>query len=231
MTEAEQPVFDLQAVKKTYDTGGGRTVEVLTDINFKVVPGEALSIVGASGSGKSTLLNILGTLDRPSSGKMLLDGEDTGALDEAALAKARNRKIGFIFQMHHLLPQCTILENVLIPTLINRTDDNAVQRAEKLLERIGLADRISHRPAQLSGGECQRVAVVRSLINRPRVVLADEPTGSLDRKASDNLAELLLELNREEHVTLITVTHDRELAARMPRKLTLFDGKLKEDEQ
>ena len=231
MNDQAKPIYDLQAISKTYDTGGGRTVEVLTDINFKVVPGEALSIVGASGSGKSTLLNILGTLDRPSSGKMLLDGEDTGALDEAALAKARNRKIGFIFQMHHLLPQCTILENVLIPTLINRTDDNAVQRAEKLLERIGLADRISHRPAQLSGGECQRVAVVRSLINRPRVVLADEPTGSLDRKASDNLAELLLELNREEHVTLITVTHDRELAARMPRKLTLFDGKLKEDEQ
>src|SRR5687767_5644472 len=165
--------------------------------------------MGPSGSGKSTLLHLLGTLDRPTHGTVRLDGADPFALPEPQLADFRNRSIGFIFQGHHLLPQCTVLENVLIPTLASSDRPlraSAPKRARELLDRVGLAHRLEHRPGQLSGGERQRVAVVRALINQPKLLLADEPTGSLDRASADNMAQLLAELNREQNVTLITVT-------------------------
>ena len=183
----------------------------------------------SSGSGKSTLLNIIGTLDRPSSGEVLLDGQDLRRLNDVELASVRNRQIGFVFQAHHLLPQCNVLENVLLPTLATRDPavrSGASERAKRLLERVGLDGRIAHRPGQLSGGERQRVAVVRALINQPKLLLADEPTGALDRASAGNLSDLLVALNREEGVTLIVVTHALDLAKRMGRVLELRDGRL-----
>jgi predicted ABC-type transport system involved in lysophospholipase L1 biosynthesis ATPase subunit len=175
------------------------------------------------------LLNIIGTLDRPDSGHVLLDGKDLSRLDDIQLAAVRNREIGFIFQSHHLLPQCTVLENVLVPTLANNDAalrNGALERATGLLDKVGLGARLTHRPGQLSGGERQRVAVVRALINQPKLLLADEPTGSLDRASAENLADLLVRLNREEGVTLIVVTHAPDLAKRMSRVLELRDGEL-----
>jgi lipoprotein-releasing system ATP-binding protein len=189
-----------------------------------------VAIVGPSGSGKSTLLHIIGTLDRPTAGRVLLEGRDLATLTALEVAVVRNRQIGFIFQGHYLLPQCTVLENVLVPTLADPGDsaarDNAAKRAERLLTRVGLADRVSHRPGQLSGGERQRAAVVRALINQPALLLADEPTGSLDHMSADELTQLLAELNREEKVTLIVVTHARDLAHQMNRVLELKNGRL-----
>lgn len=181
-------------------------------------------MVGPSGSGKSTLLNIMGTLDTPSEGTVHLDGENLLAVEAGRLAEIRNRKLGFVFQLHHLLPQCTVLENVLIPTLVREDRDESHERAQSLLQRVGLGGRLKHRPGQLSGGERQRVAVVRALINEPRVLLADEPTGSLDRAGSERLADLLVQLNREEQVTLVVVTHAMRVAERMGRVLELHDG-------
>ena len=184
---------------------------------------------GPSGSGKSTLLNIIGTLDDPTRGRVFLREQDLAQLDELQLAAVRNRQIGFIFQAHHLLPQCTVLENVLVPTLASPESaqrKSAPERARRLLDRVGLGGRIDHRPGQLSGGERQRVAVVRALINQPELLLADEPTGALDRAAAEELARLLIELNREERVTLILVTHAPDLAARMKRVFELQDGRL-----
>jgi ABC-type lipoprotein export system ATPase subunit len=224
-------LFELNHVTKVYaPLDGGPAVEVLKGVDFQLAAGEAVAIIGPSGSGKSTLLNILGALDQPTDGQARLDGRDLRGLTEAELATVRNRTIGFIFQLHHLLPQCTTLENVLIPTLTapgQLQTDATVQRAHRLLERVGLKGHLAHRPGQLSGGERQRVAVVRALINRPKLVLADEPTGSLDHAAADNLGRLLLELNREEGVALVLVTHARELAQRLPRVLELRDGVLK----
>ena len=201
---------------------------VLHEADLTVQRGESLAIIGPSGSGKSTLLNLIGTLERPTAGRIVLDGVDLSTLEENARARLRNQKIGFIFQDHHLLPQCTVLENVLVPTLptpgSNRSD--AAERARRLLDRVGLADRLDHRPGQLSGGQRQRVAVVRALINEPALVLADEPTGSLDRAAAENLSALLVDLNREEGVTLMVVTHALDLAGRMGRVVELRDGKL-----
>jgi len=204
-------------------------VPVLRDVTLEIQRGESVAIVGPSGSGKSTLLNIIGTLDRPDSGHVLLDGKDLSRLDDIQLAAVRNREIGFIFQSHHLLPQCTVLENVLVPTLANKDAalrNGAVERAKGLLDKVGLGARLTHRPGQLSGGERQRVAVVRALINQPKLLLADEPTGSLDRASAENLADLLVRLNREEGVTLIVVTHAPDLAKRMSRVLELRDGEL-----
>jgi ABC-type lipoprotein export system ATPase subunit len=204
-------------------------VEVLRGVSLEVCHGESLAIVGPSGSGKSTLLQIIGTLDRPSSGDVRLEGQDLSALDERALAEVRNRHIGFVFQFHYLLPQCTVLENVLVPTLASgnsRNRDTAEQRTRSLLERVGLSERFNHRPGQLSGGERQRVAVVRALINQPKLLLADEPTGALDRNSADELSRLLVELNREQQITLIVVTHAVDLARRMARVLELRDGLL-----
>jgi ABC-type lipoprotein export system ATPase subunit len=207
----------------------GSGLKVLRGVNLDVAGGESLAIIGPSGSGKSTLLNILGTLDRPDEGRVGLAGEDLSTLDDERLARVRNRKIGFIFQSHHLLPQCTVLENVLVPTLAEGAKDlrvGAEERARRLLQRVGLEARVSHRPGQLSGGERQRVAVVRALINQPKLVLADEPTGALDRQSAEQLGALLVELNREEHVTLVVVTHSLELARGMGRILELRDGLL-----
>ena len=220
-------LFELTHLSKSYASpDGGTPVEVLRDVSLRLDAGEAVSIIGPSGSGKSTLLNIMGALDRPTTGTVRLDGRDLGGLTEKELAAIRNRQIGFIFQLHHLLPQCSVLENVLIPTLTGHTTAADRTRAERLLERVGLSHRLGHRPGQLSGGECQRVAVVRSLINRPKLLLADEPTGSLDHAAATNLGHLLLELNKEEGVALVLVTHSGELAGQLPRTVELRDGRL-----
>jgi predicted ABC-type transport system involved in lysophospholipase L1 biosynthesis ATPase subunit len=206
-------------------------VGALEAIDLTVQNGESVAILGQSGSGKSTLLNIIGALDQPTAGEVWLDGEDLAKMDEKRLATARNRKIGFIFQAHHLLPYCTALENALVPTLV-LTDKAmaaaAPERARQLLTRAGLGDRLDHRPGQLSGGEQQRVAVVRALMNRPKLLLGDEPTGALDRSSSESLASLLVELNREEGVALILVTHSPALASRVSRRFELSDGRLRE---
>ena len=201
-----------------------QTLEVLRDITFDLAPGDAVAITGPSGSGKSTLLQILGTLDPPSRGEVQIAGQEPFSLPEPELARFRNRHIGFIFQDHHLLPQYSALENVLIPTLAGEaTDDDARGRARELLERVQLGHRHDHRPAELSGGERQRVAVARALINRPGLLLCDEPTGSLDHQTADTVAELLLELHGDQRI-LVVVTHSLELAARFPRRLELREG-------
>jgi len=219
----------LENVGKSYDSVlNGPPVRVLDGINLAMESGESAAIVGPSGSGKSTLLNIIGTLDAPTTGRVLLQDQDLAKLNEKELAGVRNRKLGFIFQAHHLLPQCTVLENVLVPTLASSDSSQrhaAGERGKRLLERVGLGQRMDHRPGQLSGGERQRVAVVRALINQPQLLLADEPTGALDRAAADELARLLIELNREEGVTLILVTHAPDLAARMKRVFQIQDGR------
>jgi lipoprotein-releasing system ATP-binding protein len=226
----QRAVLKLSNVTKLYESNGtAKPVAVLRDLGMEVEGGESVAIVGPSGSGKSTLLNIIGTLDRPTSGQVVLNGQDISQANDLLLAPLRNRQIGFVFQAHYLLPQCTVLENVLVPTLVC-TDaalkEGAEARARRLLERVGLSPRLEHRPGQLSGGERQRAAVVRALINCPKLLLADEPTGALDRAASGELARLLVELNREEGVTLIVVTHALDLAHLMHRVLELRDGKL-----
>src|SRR5689334_10190197 len=224
------PLLKLEQVTKNYVAAAGAApVAVLRDLGFTIEAGESVAIVGPSGSGKSTLLNIIGTLDQPTNGRIWLDSQDLSRLDETQLAAIRNRQIGFVFQSHHLLPQCTVVENVLVPTIADKkskTRDGAQARAEKLLQRVGLGERLHHRPGQLSGGERQRVAVVRALINQPKLLLADEPTGALDRASAESLAHLLVELNREENVTLIVVTHAQDLARQMRRVLELRDGQL-----
>ncbi len=223
--------LELDAVCKQYgETGSPAAIRVLDGVSLRVETGASLAVVGPSGCGKSTLLNIMGGLDRPTTGSVRLDGRDLAALPEEALAHLRNREIGFVFQQHHLLPPCTVLENVLIPTLAGRRTRAGrredTDRAESLLERVGLADRRHHRPGRLSGGEAQRAAVVRALINRPRLLLADEPTGSLDQAAARSLGDLLAELHADDGVTLIVVTHSRELADRMESVLELANGRL-----
>jgi lipoprotein-releasing system ATP-binding protein len=209
--------------------GNNATLSILKGVDLHLARGDAVAITGPSGSGKSTLLYILGTLDQPTAGDVRLLGQNPFAINGAALAKYRNANIGFIFQDHHLLPQCSVLENVLIPTLAGSGAGKAEEaRATQLLDRVGLGDRLAHRPAQLSGGERQRVAVCRALINQPVLLLADEPTGNLDRATAESVGSLLLELNREQRTLLICVTHSLELAARFPRRMELADGKLVE---
>jgi ABC-type lipoprotein export system ATPase subunit len=224
------PLLTLSNVTKNY-SANDQIVKVLAGITLTVNSGESLAIVGPSGCGKSTLLNIVGTLDQPTSGRVELAGQDLTRLDEVALAGVRNREIGFVFQSHHLMPQCTVLENVLVPTL-PLTDaslkDSAPDRARQLLEKVGLTGRLGYRPGQLSGGERQRVAVVRALINRPRLLLADEPTGALDRGSAENLGDLLVRMNVDEGVSLIVVTHALDLAKRLQRLFELRDGALHE---
>ncbi len=225
-------MLELVNVAKSYPAPGDTVgLCVLKDITLKVQKGRSVAIVGPSGSGKSTLLNIIGALDRPTAGRVLFDGKDLGKLHEDELARIRNREIGFVFQLHHLLPQCTVLENVLVPTLVDKnlvSKKEVQERAIALLHRLGLKDWLLHRPGELSAGQRQRVAVVRALINRPGLLLADEPTGSLDEDASQNIAELLVELNRSEAVTLIVVTHSPKLAEYMGRVLELSNGVLKD---
>ena len=227
-------ILKLRDVSKSYDSVvNAPPVRVLDAINLEIEEGESAAILGPSGSGKSTLLNLIGALDRPTGGQVLFQGEDLAQWNEKELAAFRHRRLGFIFQAHHLLPQCTVLENVLVPTLAapqTAADrQKALERGRRLLERVGLAAREDHRPGQLSGGERQRVAVVRALINRPRLLLADEPTGALDRAASEGLARLLLELNAEEQVTLILAPHALDLVGRMKRRFQLLDGRLEEE--
>lgn len=211
---------------KEYPTRGG-PLAVLRAIDLELHPGESLAVMGPSGSGKSTLLHILGTLDRPTSGSVHLGGKDPFALGEPQLADFRNRHVGFVFQDHHLLPQCSVLENVLVPTLVSGNGDRKTETyARQLLERVGLSQRLDHRPAELSGGERQRVAVARALIHKPILLLADEPTGNLDRRASQAIGQLLLDLHREEQSILMVVTHSPELARLFPRRLEMVDGQL-----
>jgi lipoprotein-releasing system ATP-binding protein len=237
MTTAGMLLELANVCKRFQAPDGASALSILEGISLGINRGESVAIIGPSGSGKSTLLQIMGTLDQPSSGTVILQGKDITSLNEAGLAEVRNRRIGFVFQFHYLLPQCTVLENVLVPTLAGASSkahqeseppnrEPATARAERLLRRVGLGDRFSHRPGQLSGGERQRVAVVRALINQPQLLLADEPTGALDQSSAQALAQLLIELNREEQVALVVVTHARDLAQRMGRVFELKQGHL-----
>jgi lipoprotein-releasing system ATP-binding protein len=213
-------------VVKEYPTPG-EPLRVLDGVSFTLRRGENLAILGPSGSGKSTLLSILGTLEPPTAGSIRLAGEDPYALGEAALSAFRSRRVGFVFQDHHLLPQCTVLENVLIPFLADGAATQSDQeRATQLLARVGLAERLTHRPAELSGGERQRVAIARSLVREPLLVLADEPTGNLDRTTAQSITELLLELQAERNAILIVVTHSTALAAALKKRMELDAGRL-----
>ena len=221
-----EPTLSVCQLAKDYVTAEG-ALSILKSLDLTMQRGEALAITGPSGSGKSTLLYVLGALDSPTAGRVQLEGRDPFQLNAAQQAEFRNRQIGFIFQDHHLLPQCNVLENVLIPTLPGAGATPATEaRARELLDRVGLAERMGHRPAQLSGGERQRVAVCRALINRPALLLADEPTGNLDRTTAEAVGSLLLDLNREQNTLLICVTHSIELANRFPRHCELQDGRL-----
>ena len=232
----DAPLLQLAGVSRRFDSPqNANPIFVLREISLSLEAGDTLAVIGPSGSGKSTLLHLIGSLDRPTSGQVLFEGRDLNQLDDAQLARVRNRRLGFVFQSHFLLPQCTVLENVLVPTLADcapvkglagPAPEPAEGRARRLLARVGLGERLTHRPGQLSGGERQRVAVVRALINQPVLLLADEPTGALDHAAARSLGQLLIDLNREEGVALIIVTHALELARRMNRILKLQDGQL-----
>ncbi len=220
------PELLVENVSKEFPTRA-EPLEVLRGVSLELEAGRNVAIIGPSGSGKSTLLNVVGTLEPPTTGRVVLAGQDPAELDEPQLAAFRNRKIGFVFQDHHLLPQCSVLENVLVPTIAGgRTEASAVERAKMLIERVGLADRVEHRPAELSGGQRQRVALARALILEPSLVLADEPTGNLDRSTAERIGELLLDLQQAEGTMLIVVTHSPLLAQRMERQLELDEGKL-----
>ena len=221
-------MIEVSRVSKLYDTPAG-PIPVLRELDLRVGAGETVAIVGPSGSGKTTLLNLLGALDQPSSGSIVIDGVKFADLKSEAAARFRNRSIGFIFQLHYLLPQCTILENVLVPRLAGGWDEDAAtvrRRAESLLEQVGLKDRMLHRPWQLSGGEQLRVAIARSLINRPKLILADEPTGSLDPSTGERIGDLLLHTNEGAQAALVVVTHNPALAQRMQKTFRLESGRL-----
>ncbi|HEV3022157.1 MAG TPA: ABC transporter ATP-binding protein [Pirellulales bacterium] len=221
------PDLVVTDVTKNFPTRGEPLV-VLRGCSLSLSAGENLAILGPSGSGKSTLLQIIGTLDRPTDGRVMLGGDDPFHFDEPRLARFRNERIGFVFQDHHLLPQCSVLENVLIPTIATgRATSEAFDRARTLLDRVGLSGRVEHRPAELSGGERQRVAIARALIRRPALLLADEPTGNLDRTTAAGVGDLLLELQQHERTMLIVVTHSLELAARFGQRVELDAGRLK----
>ena len=220
-------MLKVENISKEYPSPRG-TLRILSDISLTLSRGEAISIMGPSGSGKSTLLYILGALEPPTSGTVTLDGNDPFKLNARQLAAFRNKEIGFIFQDHCLLPQCSVIENVLTPTLVAENHNHANDRARELIEQVGLQERIDHRPAELSGGEKQRVALARALIMKPQLVLCDEPTGNLDQKSADAIASLFLELHERQQTILIVVTHNPELAARFPRRLELKDRRLEE---
>ena len=222
------PALTATNLCKTFAGAEGReSLSILRDVSLSVDPGDSVAVVGPSGCGKSTLLHLLGGLDRPTDGSVRVGDREISSLSDRELAEVRNRDIGFVFQQHRLLPQCTALENVLVPALVRgKPDEETLERGHSLLDRVGLGERLHHRPGQLSGGEGQRVALVRALINRPRIVLADEPTGSLDGDTADRLADLLVEVNRQEGVALVVVTHAGAVAERMDRTYQLSGGHL-----
>jgi lipoprotein-releasing system ATP-binding protein len=219
------PSVRISRLEKSYRNAHLEQIPVLSGFDLVLRPGDSLAVTGPSGSGKSTLLHILGTLDRPDSGEVEIAGGRPFELDDDALAAFRHRHIGFVFQEHFLLPQYSVLENVLLPTLIGGRGEGAGERARGLLDRVGLGKRLEHRPAELSGGERQRVAVARALINDPELLLCDEPTGSLDPKTARQIAELLFEIHQAERKTLVVVTHSQELASRFPRRIEIQDGR------
>jgi lipoprotein-releasing system ATP-binding protein len=223
------PLVSVQNVSKAFDHEG-RSLQVLEGIDLDIHPGEMVTIVGPSGAGKSTLLHLIGTLDLPSEGRILYGGRDVTQLGSSELAEFRNVSLGFVFQFHHLLPEFTALENVLMPGLIQgrrRLED----RARQLLDEVGLSARLTHRPGELSGGEQQRVALARALLMEPKLVLADEPTGNLDSQTSESVQALFFELNRRHGTTFLIVTHSRDFAARMPRQVSMKDGRIVSDER
>jgi lipoprotein-releasing system ATP-binding protein len=219
-------VLKVENVSKEYPTPCG-PLKIVSDISLSLSRGDALSIMGPSGSGKSTLLYIMGALEPPTSGTVTLNGKNPFELKEKELAAFRNREIGFVFQDHCLLPQCSVIENVLTPTLISSKDGHDNERARHLLTKVGLKDRFEHRPAELSGGEKQRVALARALVMKPQLLLCDEPTGNLDHQAADVVASLLLELHQEQQTILVVVTHNAELASRFPLRYELTDQQLR----
>ena len=223
------PLVTVQNVTKTFEHEG-RSLEVLKGIDLKIDSGEMVTIVGPSGAGKSTLLHLIGTLDLPTEGQILYSGRDVTRLGSSELAEFRNRSIGFVFQFHHLLPEFTALENVMMPGLIQghrRLED----RARQLLDEVGLSERLTHRPGELSGGEQQRVALARALLMEPQLVLADEPTGNLDSQTSDSVQSLIFDLNERHGITFLIVTHSRDFAAMMPRRVSMKDGRIDSDER
>jgi lipoprotein-releasing system ATP-binding protein len=218
-------MLNVSHLSKEYPGPAG-ALAVLSDVSFSLEPGDAAAIMGPSGSGKSSLLYVLGGLEPPSSGTITLDGQNPFQLTPDGLAAFRNRSVGFVFQDHCLLPQCTVLENVLVPTLVAEDDGGDAKRARELVERVGLSGRIEHRPGELSGGERQRVAIARALVRAPRMLLCDEPTGNLDRASADQIAALLLDLHHRQRGVLIVVTHSAQLAARFPIRFELQDRRL-----
>ncbi len=220
-------MLEATHLTKEYPTPNGN-LAVLEDVTLELGRGDAVSIMGPSGSGKSTLLYILGALDAPSSGTVTLDGQNPFALDENKLATFRNKEVGFVFQDHCLLPQLTVLENVLTPTLIADSSNGYTERAKELLAQVGLTERLTHRPAELSGGEKQRVAIARALIMQPTLLLCDEPTGNLDQTSAETVAGLLFELHHKQQTILVVVTHNGELAARFPRRFEMHNQHLKQ---
>ena len=223
----KEAVIQCQNVGKTYDDGSLK-VEVLRNIDFQVASGEGIGIIGASGSGKSTLLHILGGLDKPTSGEVKIQGQGLNSLSQVAIGQLRNRHLGFVYQFHHLLPEFSALENVMMPLLVARKSRAEAQAAAaEILEKVGLGSRMTHRPGELSGGERQRAAIARALVTKPDCLLADEPTGNLDRKNATHALEMMLELKHELGTALIVVTHDEQLVKRFDRVLTMDDGCLR----
>ncbi len=220
-----KPILQIENIYKSFENNG-QMIQVLKGINLQVLPGESLAITGPSGAGKSTLLNIMGTLELPSKGKVLFNDSDVYQMDEMGLSKIRNREIGFIFQFHHLLPEFNAEENAMIPALISRySERKSAEMASTILSQMGLKDRLRHRVGELSGGEQQRVAIARALIMGPKLLLADEPTGNLDKVTGDEITELLLSLNKSQDLALVIATHNLELAHKMSKQLQLVDGR------
>jgi lipoprotein-releasing system ATP-binding protein len=219
-----RPLIEARDISKGFSSEDSR-IDILENASFRLAPGETVAVVGASGIGKSTFLHIIGTLDKPDAGALLFDGQDVCRFAPQALARVRNEFVGFVFQFHHLLPEFSALENTMMPALIRGTNKTAAgEAARQILVRVGLENRLNHRVSKLSGGEQQRVALARALVLNPRVLLADEPTGNLDRKNSDQVHELLMELNQEFGMAVVMVTHNAELAALMTRRVTILDG-------